>query len=39
MGDHEALPDIATIGDAIEESVAELASLAQRERSAAPASA
>ncbi len=39
LGDHEALPDIATIGDAIEESVAELASLAQRERSAAPASA
>ena len=39
LGDYEALPDIATISDGIERSVAELASLARQQDSGAPASA
>ena len=39
LGDYDALPDIAATGEGIEASVAELVSLARRDRSAAAASA
>jgi len=39
LGDYDALPELATIGEGIEASVAEMVALARREDTAAPASA